>query len=601
MDTCKTLEDMNIVVVGHVDHGKSTVVGRMLADTDSLPEGKLEQVKENCRRNSKPFEYAFLLDALKDEQAQGITIDAARCFFSTAMRNYIIIDAPGHIEFLKNMVTGAARAEAAVLVIAADEGVMENSNRHGYLLSMLGIRQVAVVINKMDLVDYSNEIYKKIVGEFSRFLKKINISASAFIPVSGMMGDNVARAGNENMPWYTGMTVLEQLDSFKSEGSPENMVFRMPVQDVYKFTMNNDNRRIIAGTVETGTLSAGDSVTFYPSGKKSTVKTLESFNTEKADKVTAGYSTGFTLNDQIYITRGELAARSDEKGPEVASILKTNVFWLGKEPFVIGRSYIIKIGTSKVECSLEKIGRVMNASNLSSEKKDRVDRHEVAECVISLKNSVAFDYADAVPTTSRFVLIDGYEISGGGIITGIIKDEFSDVRHQVMIRNANWIKSSISREDRAYRYKQRPSLIVITGPRQSGKKTLARMLESRLFQNGEMVYFIGMGSVVYGVDADIRNKNRNNREEHIRRAAEIINIMLDSGLILILTAIDLTAHDIEMIRTIANPPDILTVWTGEEVTTDIDICLKFSGNDNNRYIEQICNNLAERGVIFKGL
>ena len=225
----------------------------------------------------------------------------------------------------------------------------------------------------------------------------------------------------------------------------------------------------------------------------------------------------------------------------------------------------------------------------------------MAECVISLKNSVAFDYADAVPTTSRFVLIDGYEISGGGIITGSIKDEFSDVRHQVMIRNTNWIKSSISREDRAYRYKQRPSLIVITGPRQSGKKTLARMLESRLFQNGEMVYFIGMGSVVYGVDADIRNKNRNNREEHIRRAAEIINIMLDSGLILILTAIDLTAHDIEMIRTIANPPDILTVWTGEEVTTDIDICLKFSGNDNNRYIEQICNNLAERGVIFKGL
>jgi len=153
MDTCKQKEDMNIVVVGHVDHGKSTVVGRMLADTHSLPEGKLEQVRENCRRNSKPFEYAFLLDALKDEQSQGITIDSARCFFSTEKRNYIIIDAPGHIEFLKNMVTGAARAEAALLVIAANEGVMENSTRHGYLLSMLGIGQVSIVVNKMDLVD----------------------------------------------------------------------------------------------------------------------------------------------------------------------------------------------------------------------------------------------------------------------------------------------------------------------------------------------------------------------------------------------------------------------------------------------------------------
>ena len=177
-------QDMNIVIVGHVDHGKSTVIGRLLADTNSLPEGKLEQVKETCRRNSKPFEYAFLLDALKDEQAQGITIDTARCFFQTERRNYIIIDAPGHIEFLKNMITGASRAEAALLVIDASEGIQENSRRHGYMLSMLGIKQVCVLVNKMDLIGYSEKPFRRIEKQYRRFLKKVDVEPLCFIPIS---------------------------------------------------------------------------------------------------------------------------------------------------------------------------------------------------------------------------------------------------------------------------------------------------------------------------------------------------------------------------------------------------------------------------------
>ena len=189
---------MNIVIVGHVDHGKSTVIGRLLADTDSLPQGKLEQIREMCRRNSKPFEYAFLLDALKDERSQGITIDAARCFFKTAKRDYLIIDAPGHIEFLKNMITGASRAEAALLVIDAHEGVMENSRRHGYMLKMLGIKQVAVLVNKMDLCGYSESVFRSIVSEYSGFLSEIDISPSAFIPVSAMEGDNIASHSDRN-------------------------------------------------------------------------------------------------------------------------------------------------------------------------------------------------------------------------------------------------------------------------------------------------------------------------------------------------------------------------------------------------------------------
>lgn len=268
---------MNIVVVGHVDHGKSTVIGHLLADTDSLPKGKLDAIRESCKRNSKPFEYAFLLDALKNEQSQGITIDTCRCFFKTEKRRYIIIDAPGHIEFLKNMVTGASRAEAALMVIDASHGVEENTRRHGYYLSMLGIRQIAVLVNKMDLIGYDQNKYETICQEYTAFLKEIGIVPKTFIPVSARVGDNIA-APSAEMPWYQGMTVLQALDSFENIQPSHQLPFRMSVQGVYKFTAGGDSRRIIAGTVDSGVLHTGDEVVFYPSGKHTRVKDFEVFN-----------------------------------------------------------------------------------------------------------------------------------------------------------------------------------------------------------------------------------------------------------------------------------------------------------------------------------
>lgn len=233
---------MNIVVVGHVDHGKSTVIGHLLADTDSLPKGKLDAIRESCKRNSKPFEYAFLLDALKNEQSQGITIDTCRCFFKTEKRRYIIIDAPGHIEFLKNMVTGASRAEAALMVIDASHGVEENTRRHGYYLSMLGIRQIAVLVNKMDLIGYDQNKYETICQEYTAFLKEIGIVPKTFIPVSARVGDNIS-APSAEMPWYQGMTVLQVLDSFENIQPSHQLPFRMSVQGVYKFTAGGYSRR----------------------------------------------------------------------------------------------------------------------------------------------------------------------------------------------------------------------------------------------------------------------------------------------------------------------------------------------------------------------
>jgi len=594
---------MNIVIVGHVDHGKSTVIGRLLADTGSLPEGKLEQIKELCRRNSKPFEYAFLLDALKDERSQGITIDSARCFFHTKKRKYIIIDAPGHVEFLKNMVSGAARAEAALLVIDASEGVRENSRRHGYMLSLLGIKQIAVLINKMDLAGWSKEVYEDIKKEYAEFLSEISLTPSAFIPVSAREGDNIA-ARSDNMPWYTGVTVLEALDSFVEKTEGENLPFRMPVQDVYKFTAWGDNRRIIAGTVESGAVSVGEELVFYPSGKRTTVATVEVWNAPPKTRAKCGEATGFTIGEQIYVRRGEIATKAGEPAPHVSTRFSANVFWLGKNPLVTGKKYFIKIGTAKVEANIESIKSVLDSSTLEKRPVNYIGRNDVGEVVVSCVKPVAFDTSAELEATSRFVIVDEYEISGGGIITEALADENEYTRELVIRRNMHWDHSEILSTVRAERYGQKPAIIIITGARATAKKTIARKLERKLFDAGRSAYFLGMGNLLYGIAAEIKTPGVvPERGEHIRRLGEVANIMLDAGLILIVTAAELTASDIEVITMTASPENMLVVWLGSEITTDIHCDLHIPAEDvTDEYIEStteaIRAKMRSEGIIF---
>ena len=592
-------QKMNIVIAGHVDHGKSTVIGRLLADTGSLPDGKLEQVQENCKRNSKPFEYAFLIDALKDEQSQGITIDTARVFFKTQKRNYIILDAPGHIEFLKNMVTGASRAEAALLVIDAHEGVQENSRRHGYMMSMLGIRQISILVNKMDLVDYNQDVFTKIVDEYTAFLKDINVIPACFIPVSGMKGDNIAELAPQKMPWYTGKTVLDMLDAFEKEPQPVNKPFRMPVQDVYKFTRFGDNRRVVAGTIETGSVSIGDEVVFYPSGKKSRVKTIECFNAPVQTLAECGSAAGFTLEEQIYITRGELATKVGEPRPQVSSRIRVNLFWLGRDPLVQKKDYLFKLGTARVTARLEEVTRVIDASDLNTVSKHQVERHDVAECVFKLNRAIAFDPTTDIGATGRFVIVDNYEIWGGGIIAEAMDDQQSWLRETVMLRNYKWEKSIISPEKRAEKYNQKSTLLVLTGEKHVDRKAIAKQLEDRLFEDGKIVYFLGIGNVLYGIDADIKGSDENQHEEHMRRLSEVSNILLDAGIILLLTAAELTQEDMEIMKTAVSPEKIETVWIGENVTTDIAYDLQLTQHENvAESVDILKSHLQNKGIIF---
>jgi bifunctional enzyme CysN/CysC len=596
------MEKLNLVIVGHVDHGKSTVLGRLLADTNSLPEGKLEQVKKNCELNSKPFEYAFLIDALKEEQSQGITIDVARVFFKSNSREYIIIDAPGHIEFLKNMITGASRADAALLVIDAEEGVKENSRRHGYLLSFLGIKQIIVLVNKMDIVDYSEKRFNEIVNEYNDFLNKINIKARAFIPVSGRFGDNITSKIN-NMKWYKGKSVLSSLDMFDNPLLPVKSSFRMPVQGVYKFTNFGDKRRIIAGTIESGKISIGDEVIFYPSGKKSRINSIEGFNSEKLNTIECPNTCGFTLTEQIFVKREEIACKTDENSPCVSTRFRANIFWLGKDELMLNKQYLLKLGTAKIPMKLEKINRIIDANSLSyNENVKSVKRHQVAECIFKLQRALAFDIQENNEKTSRFVIVDNYEIRGGGIIIESLKDEQEEIRNSVFLRNYKWEKGKITRNMRAERYNQKPCMIVITGGRGTGKKSLGKALEKKLFLDGKLSYFLGIGNVLYGVDSDIKGKinTEEERKEHIRRLSEVSHILLDAGLILIVTAIELTKNDLEIMKTVLRLDSVKTIWLGDEVTTDL-IADYYIPNieDMESILIEIKSWLQDEGFIYK--
>jgi len=591
MDTCNResvsadqLKKMNIVIVGHVDHGKSTVIGRLLADTNSLPKGKLEAVRELCRRTAKPFEYAFLLDALKDERSQGITIDTARCFFQTQKRKYIIIDAPGHIEFLKNMITGASRAQAALLVIDAHEGIRENSLRHGYMLAMLGIKQIAVLVNKLDLIEPSRrrEVYENIKSEYERFLEKIELRPASFIPVSAAESYNISSKCPQ-MPWYGGPTVLEALDAFEEEPEPEGLPFRMWVQDVYKFTAGGDERRIVAGTVSSGVLREGAEIMFMPSGKKTFVKSIEVFNEPPKSCVRAGYAAGFCMAEQIYAKRGELVTLIGETPPSTGTCVKASVFWLGKEPFIPDKNYRLKIGSAQVSCRLDEVLSVLNASTLENESRGSVERNEVARCVLRFDRPLAFDLAGGAPDTSRFVIVDGYEIAGGGIITSI--PEGDTLSEKLVRRNIKWIKSDVSTQERERYYRQKAQLVVISGHADTDKKGIARCLERQLLDAGRTAYYLGIGNLLYGVDSDIKSDssmhNMQERREHIRRLGELSNIMLDAGNILIVTASELAVPELELLRQIIQTENIITVWVGDvsRQPPGYDACVHAGGAD----------------------
>jgi bifunctional enzyme CysN/CysC len=520
---------LRTVFVGHVDHGKSTLVGRLFYDTDSLEEGKYEEIRETCKQRGVPFEWAFLMDALQAERNQKVTIDTSQIWFDTDKRPYVIIDAPGHKEFLKNMITGAASADAAVLLIAADEGVQEQSRRHGYMLSMLGIDQVAVVVNKMDLVDYDEQVFDEIVGEYGEFLNEIGIQPDIFLPVSAKEGDNVIGTPTENMPWYDGPNVVETLDAFETPTLPEDAPLRFAVQDIYKF----DERRIVAGRVESGRVEVGENIVFTPNQKSAVVESIERWSAPSRDFAKAGESVGLMLTEQLFIERGHIASPDPDKHPDATPNTQpsetkrfhANVFWMGKDSLELGESYKLKLATQEVECTVAEIVRVMDGATLELDDKEReaIGRYDVAEVVIETKHKVAVDPHDVNQSLGRFVLVDDYDVSGGGIVLDVEEQEPA---------NIFWQEGRVSRQDREKLNNHKGACVWLTGLSGAGKSSVAIELESKLHRRGIHTYVLDGDNVRHGLCSDL-GFSPSDRDENIRRVGEVANLMVDAGTLVI--------------------------------------------------------------------
>ena len=516
---------LRLVVVGHVDHGKSTLIGRLFYDTGSLPDGKYEQLVAVAQRRGVPFEFANLMDALQAERDQNITIDTSQIWFRTPRREYVIIDAPGHKEFVKNMVTGAARADAALVIIDASEGVQEQTRRHGYLLRLIGLRQVVVVVNKMDLVDHSQTVFDNVTAEYGAFLGSIGLSAPTMLPVSARNGDNVA-APSEHLKWFTGPTVLEALDGIPDAAEIADQPLRLPIQDVYRF----DHRRILAGRIEAGTLRVGDRLMFLPSGRTSVVRSIERWNAPQAESLSAGDPAGITLADQLFVERGAIAVHAD-RAPHLATEFTARIFWLGRTPLAAGKRYKLKLVTQEVECEIKALEEVVDASTVQTIPGARAVRtNDAAKVIIHTRRPVAIDLFERVPTMGRLVLVDGLDVAGGGIVVAV-PERFA-AESVLAEANLDTDLTHVARGERHLRHGHRGAVVWLTGVPGSGKTTMARVLERRLFERGIQVFVLDGDNIRPGLSADL-GVSGTDRDENIRRVAEVAKLFAEAGIVCI--------------------------------------------------------------------
>jgi bifunctional enzyme CysN/CysC len=556
---------VKLVIVGHVDHGKSTFVGRLLHDTGSLPDGKLAQLEAIARRRGTPFEFANLTDALQAERAQNVTIDTAQTWFRTPVRDYVLIDAPGHREFLKNMVTGAAHADAACLLVDVSEGMQEQSRRHAYLLELLGLRRLIVLVNKMDLAGFREAAFQEVADAAGAFLAAAGLTPSAIVPVAARDGDNVA-APSARLPWWRGPTAVEALDALvipPSDAAARPL--RFPVQDVYRF----DERRIVAGRVESGTLAVGDRLVFCPGGTSATVKSIERWPGDESTRASAGESIGITLVDQIFVERGQVAA-AERALPYQLSRFEARVLWLGRAPLRPDRRYPLKLATQTVDCHVEQVHRMIDASTLEtvtgSGAAVAIERDGLADVTIRTARPIAFDIHTENPTFGRFVLMDDGIVAGGGIVADAAYPRpTADTLHKAS--NLFWNRGTVTPGLRTARNAHAGAIVWLTGLSGSGKSTIARELERVLFDAGRQVYVLDGDNLRHGLCADL-GFSEADRVENIRRVGEVARLFADAGLIAIAAFISPYRDGRDAVRAAAAPVRFIEVY----VNAPIEIC-----------------------------
>ncbi len=516
---------LRFITCGSVDDGKSTLIGRLLYDSKMIFEDQLAALEADSKKvgtQGGALDFALLVDGLAAEREQGITIDVAYRFFSTDKRKFIVADTPGHEQYTRNMVTGASTADLAVILIDARKGVLTQTRRHSYIVSLLGIRHVVLAVNKMDLVGYSREIFETIVSEYRDFAQQIHLPDVVAIPVSGLKGDNI-KDPSAAMPWYRGPTLMGHLETVKIEDHVTRAPFRLPVQWVNR---PNLDFRGFAGTIVSGAVSPGDRVRVLPSGRESRVARVVAMGGD-LDCAVAGQSVTVTLTDEIDASRGDVFAGVDAL-PGVADQFETTIIWMSDEPMLPGRPYWIKIGTRQATATITEPKYKVNVNTLEHLAAKTLGLNEIGVCNLSLDQMIAFDPYAENRDTGAFILID--RLSNATLGAGLI--HFALRRSQ----NIHWQALEVNKAAHAVLKGQQPTVLWFTGLSGAGKSTIANLVEKQLHALGRHTYMLDGDNVRHGLTRDLGFTDAD-RVENIRRVAEVAKLMVDAGLIVLVSFI----------------------------------------------------------------
>jgi bifunctional enzyme CysN/CysC len=561
---------LRFTTAGSVDDGKSTLIGRLLYDTRSIFQDQLEAVEQASRRRGEAYlNLALFTDGLRAEREQNITIDVAYRYFATPKRKFIIADTPGHIQYTRNMVTGASTAELAIVLVDARKGVLTQSKRHGFLASLLGIPHLVVAVNKMDLVEYRQDAFEQIVREYSAFAEKLNVGSLVFIPISALRGDNVA-AKSEHMPWYTGATLLHQLETVNVGAARNLRDFRFPVQYVIR---PHQDFRGFAGRVASGTIQPGEEILVLPSGRSSRIRGIQTGD-GPVPEAAAGDSVVLTIDDDIDISRGEMIVRKMNL-PTVASRIEAAVCWLGDAPLKAGTPYMLAHTTRRVTALVEKVVYRIDVDTLHRQEVQTLQLNDIGRVQLSTAQPIFFDAYAENSQTGSFILIDPY--TNATVAAGMIRGEAKTVSQALgsAVRpaperaspGAVWQDWNIGRSEREQRNGHRAAVIWFTGLSGAGKSTIARALERELFATGFQTMLLDGDQLRHGLCGDL-GFSPGHRSENVRRAGEVARLFFEQGSIVLCTFVSPSREDRARVRALFPDADFLEVY----VRCELEVC-----------------------------
>jgi len=540
---------LRFITCGSVDDGKSTLIGRLLYDSKMIFEDQMAALEADSKKvgtQGDDIDFALLVDGLAAEREQGITIDVAYRFFSTDRRKFIVADTPGHEQYTRNMVTGASTADLAVILIDARKGVLTQTRRHSFLVSLLGIPQVVLAVNKMDLVGWDQTVFDQIVADYRKFAAEIGLKDILAIPISGLKGDNIASVSDQT-PWYDGPTLMTHLETVEiDEDRMRTQPFRMPVQWVNR---PNLDFRGFSGLISAGRVAPGDKIRVLPSGRTSTVSRIVTFDGDLEEAV-AGQSVTLTLEDEVDISRGDVIAVSDHP-PEVADQFEINLVWMSEERLFPGRPYWMKIGAKLVSAQVTEIKHKVNVNTLEHLAGKALELNEIAVCNLSLDQAIPFESYKADKDLGGFILID--RISNATVAAGMIK--FALRRSS----NIHWQATDVDKAARAAAKAQKGRVIWLTGLSGAGKSTIANLVEKRLHALGRHTYLLDGDNVRHGLNRDL-GFTEEDRVENIRRVAEVSKLMVDAGLIVLTAFISPFRSERRMAREILADGEFIEVY-----------------------------------------